>query len=81
MNDEAGHHARPRSTTQTPPIVSPAAARVTGVQLALGLFDAQLEALRRQLGPRELAVTLDLWRRRLDRELERHERALARWAA
>jgi hypothetical protein len=45
------------------------------------MLHAQLLALRSALGPREYVVTLDLFRRRLDRELEREERAFRRWAA
>jgi hypothetical protein len=67
-------HRRARSVTPPP-------ARVTGVQVAIALFDATLVTLKAQLGPREWVVLLDVLRRRLDRKLELEQRTRRRWAA
>lgn len=80
MKDEAGRQTR-HANTRLPATIAPRAVRLSGLQAAVAIFDAQLEALRAVCSPREFAVLLDLLRRRLDRELEREERALRRWAA
>lgn len=55
--------------------------RVTGLQAALVALNAQLEAWRQQMSPREYAVLRDLLLRRLTAELERQKRTGGRWVA
>jgi hypothetical protein len=81
MNETGRPDRRPDPTMIPPATIAPRSACLSGLQATLAIFDAELEALRAVCSPREFAVLLDLFRRRLDRELERDERALRRWAA
>jgi hypothetical protein len=81
VNETSPHNGGPDPTFIPPDTIAPRAARLSGLQAAVAIFDAQLTALRSVLGPREWVVLLDLLRRRLGRELEREARGLRRWAA
>jgi hypothetical protein len=81
MNEQGRPLERPRQHQLSVGSVALRPARVTGLQAAQVGLGRQLEVWREHFSAREYATLLDLHRRWLEHELDRNERALARWTA